>query len=214
MTALEFWKAFSEKVMNKDSCDRKALCENWTQSGNFTNIISKIIKNIIEDGYENGNITVQPEYLRIDIPAWQSNNDSNCEFVDIAPNFKKYDWNLKIAVEHENDYRLWMDEVVKLAHISCPLRIVIGYVQAESDREKTANKQERILHSVAEILNNDIDAWKTVISTNKDNKSEFLIVLGDVKVNVEERCHYTPYFYSFDKNEFVNLNDYMEEQKQ
>ena len=210
MNAIEFWKDFSEKVMSADSEYRKLLCENWTKSGDFTNIISGIIKGIIEKGYRNENITVQPEYLRIDIPAWQSNNHDQ-EFVDIAPRFKKYDWNLKVAVEHENDYRLWMDEVIKLAHVNCPLRVVIGYVQAENDRDKTIKKQESILHSVAEILNNDIDAWKSVISANKDNKSEFLIILGDVKVKKEDRCHYTPYFYSFKKNEFVNLEDYMEE---
>ena len=210
MTAIEFWDAFSKKVMNEDSDDRKQLCENWTKWKVFTVSMSKITKNIIEDNYGKDNITVQPEYLRIDIPAWQKNSDNDQTFVDVAPGFQKYDWNLKVAVEHENDHSRWMDEVVKLAHINCPLRVVIGYVQSEKDRGKTTEKQKAILKSVAEILNNNIDAWKTVISANESNKSEFSIILGDVSVNAEI-CHYTPYFYSFNKNEFVDREEYIEE---
>ena len=106
-----------------------------------------------------------------------------------------------------------MDEVIKLAHINCPLRVVIGYVHVEKDRDTTEKKQKAILKRVASVLNNNIDAWKTILSANKNNQSEFLIILGDGNVRAENRCYYTPYFYSFDKKEFVDLEDYLGELK-
>lgn len=212
MTAIEFWNAFSKKVMDEGD-DRTQLCKDWTTSKVFTDSMSKVITSIIEGNYGKENITVQPEYLRIDIPAWQKNSGNDHNFVEEAPNFQKYDWNLKVAVEHENDYRLWMDEVIKLAHINCPLRVVIGYVHVEKDRDTTEKKQKAILKRVASVLNNNIDAWKTILSANKNNQSEFLIILGDGNVRAENRCYYTPYFYSFDKKEFVDLEDYLGELK-
>ena len=212
MKAQEFWDRFEEKVMMEGEC-RNQLRNDWTTSKVFTESISKVITNIIKDCYGENSITVQPEYLRIDIPAWQKNSGNDQSFVEEAPNFQKYDWNLKVAVEHENDYRLWMDEVIKLAHINCPLRVVIGYVHIEENRQKTEEKKKAILKRVAEVLNNNIDAWKAVISANNTNPSEFLIILGDGNVKKENRCYYTPYFYSFSKYEFVNLKEYIGELK-
>lgn len=214
MTAREFWISFYEKVVKKDGSDHDQLCKDWTTSKVFTDSISKVIANIIESNYEKNSITVQPEYLRIDIPAWQKNSGNDQTFVNEDTTFQKYDWNLKVAVEHENDHRLWMDEVIKLAHINCPLRVVIGYVHVGKDRDETTRKQKAILKRVADVLNNNIDAWKTVMSANNNIQSEFLIILGDGNVkDKNSMCYYTPYFYSFNKNEFVNLEEYTGELK-
>jgi hypothetical protein len=32
--------------------------------------------------------------------------------------FQPYLWDLEVAIEHENNDKLWMDEVIKLSHIA------------------------------------------------------------------------------------------------
>ena len=96
---------------------------------------------------------------------------------------KKYCWDLKVAIEHENDSRLWVDEVVKLAHIACPLRVVIGYLP------KNNYPHTEVLNKLAENLNN-VSAWHTT------KQYPFLLIIGDSKVtHYDERCHYTAYQY-------------------
>lgn len=42
-------------------------------------------------------------------------------------NLNAHLWDLKIAVEHENSPKDWTNEIVKLIHIKCPVKVVIGY---------------------------------------------------------------------------------------
>lgn len=66
------------------------------------------------------------EYYRIDVTSWiqqKERIETECNNVGMSPHL----WQLKTAVEHENNMKEWLDEVCKLAFIRCPLRIVIGY---------------------------------------------------------------------------------------
>lgn len=208
MNAQEFWNSFRQAVMTEGE-NRTRLMNDWTTSRAFTATMTEIVTNIIKENYPKNEIAVQPEYLRIDIPAWRKNkgNNDTARCVKEETAFQIYDWNLEIAVEHENDYRLWMDEVVKLAHISCPLRVVIGYVRAEKDsrqisRGKTGKKQQAILDAVTDVLLQDVRAWQ-----NMPEGNEFLIILGDANVRENDRCHYTPYLYRHAKKRFLPLDD-------
>ncbi len=72
--------------------------------------------------------THQNEYFRIDVIGWvghaeEMENDPDYEKVDLNPHF----WDLKVAIEHENSKADWSDEVFKLIHIKCPLKVIIGY---------------------------------------------------------------------------------------
>ncbi len=40
-----------------------------------------------------------------------------------------HNWKLLAAVEHENDYKDWTYELVKLLFVNAPLRVVIGYAE-------------------------------------------------------------------------------------
>ena len=186
--------------MKLGSSTRNELVDLWDNSKDFTDKMTEIISGIIKEF--DSTLTVQPEYLRIDIPARKKNNGNGKEksFCKAEPNFEKYDWNLEIAVEHENNYRLWMDEVIKLAHINCPLRVVIGYVHVEKNgnnvsREKTQKKQLEILTHVEDVLKNNIVAWNNI---NPNYPNDFLIILGDGSVKKADRCYYTPYLYDAD----------------
>lgn len=211
MRAEEFWTAFFDKVMKTKTETRNELVDLWDNSKDFTDKMTEIISGIIKEFDKT--LTVQPEYLRIDIPARKKNNGNGNKksFCKAEPNFEKYDWNLEIAVEHENNYRLWMDEVIKLAHINCPLRVVIGYVHVEKNgnnisRDKTQKKQLEILAQVADLLENNIVAWNNI---NPNYPNDFLIILGDGNVRRnDDRCYYTPYMYNRNKKCFEEGTKY------
>ena len=75
-----------------------------------------------------------------------------------------------IAVEHENDATDWNDEVIKLAHVRCPLKVVIGYNACNNRDDGDFIK----LAFVAECL-------RQLLCFNSDHKDEFLIILGNCK---------------------------------
>lgn len=49
-------------------------------------------------------------------------------------------WDLELAVEHENSKQDWTDEVIKLIHVKCPLKVVISYNYCD-ERETTERKK-------------------------------------------------------------------------
>lgn len=53
-----------------------------------------------------------------------------------------YDWDLRVAFEHENDPRTWHDELCKLCHIVAGLRVLAGYFKKGVSIEELL--QERI----------------------------------------------------------------------
>ncbi len=140
----------------------------YNDSGQFTRFITERINGIIEKmGCKSQN-----EYFRIDAIGYTSMRDLAGKKDFLEPQL----WNLEIAVEHENEHKKWLDEVVKLAHISCPLRVVIGYVPA-SQRE---NGDMMRLEYVAEALG------KLNCRENLRN-GEFMIILGSSETKNEDK---------------------------
>lgn len=121
-------------------------------------VIGKTIKDVFGD-----EILIDREYYKIDMIGWKQNKtkiESKCEELNLKP----YCWDLKVAVEHENSSKEWLDEVCKLSFIKCPLRVVIGY--------GIDNFEEKI-----EIV-------RVILESNKafsDDEQEFLIILGKAK---------------------------------
>ena len=91
MTAKEFWDSFYSKVVCAGD-EHGELCKAWKNTKNFTTEISRVISNVITSHYKSKDeeIRVQPEYLRIDIPAWQDRKDDAECFVSEASEFQKY----------------------------------------------------------------------------------------------------------------------------
>ena len=184
MKAQEFWERFKENIYQNSE-----LVSTWDNTKDFTNsIMDKLENNVIVDK----NIKTEREYFRIDLVGYIKKESTKT----LHWNLQKYSWDLEVAVEHENDYRLWVDEVVKLAHIVCPLRVVIGYLPKNSEKYS----HEVVLKKVVENLK-EVKAWESSSKTG-----DFMIIIGDCKVSSEsERCVYTPYLYNYDTETFELL---------
>ncbi|MBQ7353183.1 MAG: hypothetical protein IJW54_04170 [Clostridia bacterium] len=179
MTAKEFWERF-EKV-----CKDEKLIDSWNNTKKFTTRMFELLENVVKEE----ECSIEYEYFRIDLITYKNTKTS-----DKIGYLKNYSWELLTAVEHENDSRLWVDEVVKLAHISAELRVVIGYIPLA---EKT--NQEKYMDEVSTIINS-ISAWKQT----KDK--DFLLIIGDSRINdKKERCNYTPYVYNREEQRFKTL---------
>ena len=161
----------------------------WNNTRDFTNRMMEKLEKLVlaEPGMK-----TEREYFRIDLVGYKKRESAET----LYHNLQKYSWDLEVAVEHENDYRLWVDEVVKLAHIVCPLRVVIGYLPKNSEKYP----HEVVLKKVVENLK-EVKAWESSSKTG-----DFMIIIGDCKVSSEsERCVYSPYLYNYDTETFELL---------
>ena len=103
------------------------------------------------------------EYYRIDNILSITNTIKK----DEATGINIHNWKLLAAVEHENDYKDWTDELVKLLFVNAPLRVVIGY--AEYDESIYYSKAIYVANKIAEIQN-----FGSYISIN----DEFILIFG------------------------------------
>lgn len=85
-----------------------------------------------------------------------------------------YLWDLKVAIEHENNDKDWLDEIIKLAHICCPLRVVIGYLSVK--------KRDQDL----DILNYAANALEKLEYRDNTQQGEFMVILGNSKVEEQK----------------------------
>ncbi len=145
--------------------DPEAIKEYHDNKG-FTTYVTDKIQDIIKSY----GLKAEKEYYRIDVIGYKSHFDEIKNKKDIY--ISSYAWDLKIAVEHENDDRLWMDEVVKLAHICCDLRVVIGYLPMEKRAE---GEDEKCLEYIVDVMKKHCKCFDNL--KNKDN--EFIIIIGN-----------------------------------
>ena len=177
MDAKAFWERFQERIRKNN----KELKENWEEDEKFTKSMMKILGDIFET-------KTQKEYYRVDLISYSLNEDHKSKYKGI----ELYSWNLEVAVEHENKPGDWMDEVVKLAHISCDLRVVIGYLP-----KKQKNNHVEYLEKINSELWENIAAWR-----HTKDSGDFLIIIGDSSVSSKDDCcQYTPYLYEGKKDE-------------
>lgn len=148
----EFNAIFSKK--------RNEAVSKYTDNTAFTAFIVDEINTIIRKM----EYRPQNEYFRID----SSGYTSRYEELEKIKNFNPHLWDLEIAVEHENDSKDWLDEVIKLAHICCPLKVVIGYVpMTERDFEEDT------------YLTYASEALKRLNCKYNLYQGEFMIILGN-----------------------------------
>lgn len=112
-------------------------------------------------------MTVQHEYYRVDTIGWKA------KYKDIQDEAKKVGlnphlWDLMIAVEHENSKKDWLDEVIKLINIRCPLKVVVSYNNCDCRGSEEIEK----LDFAAKCMN-------MVESFNKSKGEEYLIIIGN-----------------------------------
>ena len=161
---------------------------------NFTVFINKEIIPSIIRSY---NCSVSHEYFRIDTTGWVSYHD---DIQDRASKIglKPHLWDLTIAVEHENDPSDWSDEVIKLAHVRCPLKVVIGYNACDKRDAGDFAK----LSFVADCL-------QKLLCFNDEHKDDFLIILGNCKGSHRQdydAFDYRGYVYDYDEHAFKRIS--------
>lgn len=199
MTAHEFWHDFKE-IFKDGTKTKETALKKWYRNKDYTTfILSEIGKKL-----ENASLETSREYYRIDLTAWTQLKGEQYKLFENTPfddkHFENYLWDLEVAVEHENSSVSWMDEVVKLLHINCPLRVVIGYLPVEQ-KDKHAEYLKEITKQIL--------TTKAVKNCSLKN-GEFMIIIGDSKCGGDKTkfCHYTAY--AFDKNikQFVRVGEF------
>ena len=187
ITAKRFWRGFCHEV-NAQISEVQAK---WENQPDFTEFI---LKEICDSVLQKMNCERQYEYFRIDLIGWNSLKDD--KLGDPPKGLKKHFWELNVAIEHENNRTDWLDEIVKLSYINCPLRIVIGYAP-------TKNRQDYLDYAAKSLglLN------KRYQSVRKDQ--EFMLILGDSYLPGEavSTINYTPYLYDPSEKIFINKNN-------
>lgn len=189
MTAKEFWEQFS-KIFIESKDDAIKV---WTSSKEYTKfILGKIANFLKEQKFE-----TSTEYYRIDLTGWKQLRKSENDNI-LINNFEKHFWDLEVAIEHENSSISWMDEVVKLLHINCPLRVVIGYLPFEQK-----NSHDKYLEAITE----QILTTKAVSGRCSLKNGEFMIIIGDSKCKDDEKlyCHYQAYVFNPFSKKFEEL---------
>ena len=145
-------------------------------------IIHEIIENAVDE--EGTPLVPQHEYFRIDNIGYKHKYYKITEEERDDIGLWRHLWDLKIAVEHENSKKDWMDEVVKLIHIRCPLKVVVAYNNCDMRDDGDIKKLDFIAKWVPEV-----DAF------DKNAKEEFLIIIGNGAPKHKANPNYTKFDY-------------------
>lgn len=113
--------------------------------------------------------------------------------------YNKKNRDIIIIVEHENSKTDWSDEVMKLIHVKCPLKVIIGYSYSDEGGEMESRK----LSFVSKWM-------QKVEALQKGIDEEYLIILGNGCNHVTDEVDYTSfdykgYLYNWDNKEFEKI---------
>ena len=196
MDAKEFMIKFKRATDKERIIGGRRLFDIYLNDKDYTPVITKIIREIIETD----ELTSQTEYFRIDVVGWKSyyeemEDDAEIQNIKINPHL----WDLKIAVEHENNKKDWSDELIKLIHIKCPLKVVIGYTHSDEREKGERNKLDFM------------SKWmQRVEALKKGTDEEYLVILGNGCNSKTKKSDYTDfdyrgYVYNFQTRRFEEL---------
>ena len=198
MTATEFFNEYKSKVREHitHTDGRNYLDIYRTDEPTFTELINKqIIHSIIAEA----GLDVQHEYFRIDTVGWHGKYDILDRDRAKTVGLNRHLWDLMIAVEHENDKEDWLDELIKLIHVKCPLKVVIGYNYCDCRGENENNK----LQYAAECM-------QMIKAFSNDTAEEYLITIGNGAPKDKSKPNYTSfdyraYLYNCDEKQFIRI---------
>lgn len=187
------WDAHRFLLEFKSIFDRERAAAEavYHSSTDFTPFITKQLNALLSHEQRKS----QNEYFRIDAISWTAKADTVEKPGDI--HLRPHLWDLEIAVEHENDHNDWMDEVVKLAHIACPLRVVIGYMPWNK-----RDADQKYLDHVSKWL-------ETLRCADNVRRGEFMIILGncDTGKTPERYFGYKGYLFNPERFRFEPMQE-------
>jgi len=190
ITAENFFNKFLDCLKKHHS----EAISSYSNSKEWTKFLKEKIRFILENEF---NLKFNNEYFRVDIIGWSgSGKENKSNVLNKEHDVYEYYWNLDIAVEYENDSKLWLDEVIKLCHIKCGLKVVIGYAHF-----KKRNDDIKKL----ELASANIKNLKYAKLTKDEN---FLIILGNSGKDKYESLDDIGFkAYKFDKEKFIPLSN-------
>ncbi|MBN2351379.1 MAG: hypothetical protein JXD23_02340 [Spirochaetales bacterium] len=173
-----FWNAFSEslrkEIITTGDWKKKYFTDKeWTPF--IMNVLAAIGKKPF--GYHDNGIS--REYYRIDLGYFSFPDNTE---------YPKFEWDFDVAIEHENNGRLWFDELIKLAHISCGLKIIITYL--ENDHKVKFIEQQPMKKSLL--------AQRKYIN----QAAQWLFIIGPVSYEMENKDYFAC---AYDGKEFTVL---------
>lgn len=194
MDAKQFYAAFQKEI----EANREELFRHYTQDKRFTKDIMALINGIIKSA----GCKAQNEYYRIDAIGWVEHERlKEMKKMAVAEKIglNAHLWKLMIAVEHENNSKDWTDELIKLIHVKCPLKVIIGYTPCDLRGEE----EKRKLAFAAK--------WMQEFNALQMDTEEYLIILGNGAPSSLNHDGYTDfgyagYLYNADLKRFELLN--------
>lgn len=182
LNAVEFYKRFKESVVEECVCGNRTLEDIYkSDEKTFTELVNKTL---IHEIVRSSGLTVQHEYFRIDTIGWDGRYTELDEEEAKEVGLNRHLWDLKIAVEHENDKKDWLDELVKLVHIHCPLKVIIGYNHCDQRDEPESKK----LAYAAKCM-------EKVKAFHATEDEEYLVILGNGASKDKKEASYASFDY-------------------
>lgn len=186
--AKKFLMCFKQKMEN---CGLAMYKKGGT---NFTEYVTLAVREILEKEF---GIHSEKEYFRIDIIGWKDRKkeiENQANQIKMIPHL----WDLCIAVEHENAICDWSDELIKLVHIRCPLKVIIGYNHCDCRNENELDKLTAA------------SSWmKKTSAFDPTAKETYLIILGNGSPLFSKDNYtsfdYRGYVYDYETECFVQL---------
>lgn len=126
----------------------------------------------VETLYQSNNKVSKEDQLKIDcIKKLSKELDLSLKTMD--------PWNLVVAIEHENDYKLYVEEIKKLLLVNTPLKVVISY----SDKVITECDNKTNECNNFKVNQNNYSNFKKMFSIYEKYSplnlgDEFLVILG------------------------------------
>ena len=182
---IEFKENIQKRYILSDTQDdEKRLMHYYREEeSNYTYIVNKII---IDEIIKKAGYQVQHEYFRIDSVGWISRYKEVKKEADTV-GLSSHLWDLKIAVEHENSKSDWSDEVIKLIHIKCPLKVIIGYNYCDCRDEGKNSDMSKL---------NTISKWMNMVAAFESHDcEEYLIIIGNGETDDKKKENYTEFGY-------------------
>ncbi len=130
ITPETFWKIYSQKLLNAIKKEEYRIA--YKSSKAWTSKIKGMVEEIFIEDYK---FHSQREFYNIDLIGYETKTDK-----------QQYDWELKIAYEHEND-NSWNGELCKLSHIIADLKIISAYYDF-SEKEKIEEVLQRYINRI------------------------------------------------------------------
>lgn len=162
-------EVISLKKYTKDETGKTLFYFFKEKEKEYTYIVNKII---VDSIIKKAGLWAQHEYFRIDSVGWNSRYQEYEEKTKKV-GLNSHLWDLQIAVEHENSKTDWIDEVMKLIHVKCPLKVMIAYNYCNC--RDIGNYSDRNRLQVVAQMMKEVKAFK------EGQDEEYLVILGNGK---------------------------------